>query len=96
MAVTNIRDLKAHLSAWLEKVAAGDEVVITDRGRPVAKIVPLLSRESIDQRTEALIRTGVLRPRQQALPDWFWTTPAPRVPGDAAVDAILAERAEGR
>lgn len=29
-----VTDLKAHLSAWLEAVARGEEVVVADRGRP--------------------------------------------------------------
>jgi prevent-host-death family protein len=32
-------DAKTHLSALLEKVASGEEVVITKHGRPVARLV---------------------------------------------------------
>jgi prevent-host-death family protein len=34
-----VRDLRDHLSAWLERVQEGDELVITERGRPVARMV---------------------------------------------------------
>jgi prevent-host-death family protein len=36
-----IRELKAHLSAYLRQVKAGGTVVITDRGEPIGRIVPI-------------------------------------------------------
>lgn len=36
-----IRDLKNNLSRHLEKVKAGETLVVTDRGRPVAKLEPV-------------------------------------------------------
>ncbi len=39
MRVITLADAKAHLSAVLDDVAAGQEVVVTRRGRPVARIV---------------------------------------------------------
>jgi prevent-host-death family protein len=40
MLVTNISEAKAHLSALIEKVVAGEEVIIGKAGKPVAKLVP--------------------------------------------------------
>lgn len=40
MRIINLAEAKAHLSAVLDDVAAGQQVVITRRGRPVARIVP--------------------------------------------------------
>ena len=40
MQITNISEAKAQLSALIEKVIAGKEVVIGKAGKPVAKIVP--------------------------------------------------------
>ncbi|MDE0370904.1 MAG: type II toxin-antitoxin system prevent-host-death family antitoxin [bacterium] len=36
-----IRELQAHLSDYVRKAAGGEEVIVTDRGRPVAKLVGL-------------------------------------------------------
>jgi prevent-host-death family protein len=36
-----IRELRARLSQWLDQVRAGEELVVTDRGAPVAKLIPL-------------------------------------------------------
>lgn len=37
----NIGVLKNELSQYLHKVRAGEEITITDRNEPVAKIIPL-------------------------------------------------------
>ena len=39
MHVTNISEAKAQLSALIEKVLAGEEVIIGKAGRPVAKLI---------------------------------------------------------
>lgn len=39
MHITNISEAKAQLSALIEKVLAGQEVIIGKAGRPVAKLV---------------------------------------------------------
>jgi prevent-host-death family protein len=40
-----IRDAKIHLSKFLKMVQEGNEVILTDRGRPVGKIVPIQEQE---------------------------------------------------
>ncbi|OHC75129.1 MAG: prevent-host-death protein [Rhodospirillales bacterium RIFCSPLOWO2_12_FULL_58_28] len=40
MVTINLAQAKAHLSELLDKVGAGEEVVITRHGRPVARISP--------------------------------------------------------
>lgn len=40
MKVASVADAKSHLSALLDDVESGAEVVITRRGRPVARLVP--------------------------------------------------------
>lgn len=44
-----IRELKAHLSEYLARAAAGEDVVVTDRARPVARIVPFAGQSAIDR-----------------------------------------------
>lgn len=34
-----VTDLRAHLSEWLERARDGDEIMITDRGLPVARLL---------------------------------------------------------
>jgi prevent-host-death family protein len=40
-----IRELKENASALIRRVAAGETIRVTDRGRPVARIVPLREDE---------------------------------------------------
>ena len=53
-----IRELRDHLSGWLEAVASGREITVTDRGKPVARIVPVAGRSKLEQ----LIAEGRVRP----------------------------------
>ena len=41
MKTAAVSELKSLLSKYLSKVKAGEEVMITDRGKPVAKLVPI-------------------------------------------------------
>ncbi len=40
----NVADAKAHLSALMDRAAAGEEIVLTRAGRPVARLMPLAER----------------------------------------------------
>lgn len=43
--ITNIHEAKTHLSRLVERAAAGEEIVIGKAGKPVAKLVPYVSKE---------------------------------------------------
>ena len=53
-----IRELKAKLSEYLERAAAGETIVVTTRGRAKAEIRGL----SVDERIQQGIREGWIRP----------------------------------
>lgn len=95
MRVTSVSDLKAHLSVCLEWVKAGGDILVTDRGQPVAKLVPVPAPASSKERTAALLRAGVVCTEAQPLPSEFWTVPRPAVANNAALRALLDERDEG-
>jgi prevent-host-death family protein len=46
-----ITDLRAHLSAWLERAREGHEVVVTDRGVPVARLTGLATTATLERLT---------------------------------------------
>lgn len=95
MTKASITDLKARLSAYLDIVRQGDDVLVTDRGRVIARLAPVSGDALEDSRREMLIRTGRLRPPSAALARGF---PARRRPKDAAarsLAALLEERGEG-
>ena len=41
MKCIGVRELRQHASRYLQEVAAGEWIEITDRGRPVARLVPI-------------------------------------------------------
>ena len=61
MKRVNISDLKAHLSAHIQLVRDGGELIVCDRNKPVARIVPChLDNDSRQERR--LVARGVLTP----------------------------------
>jgi prevent-host-death family protein len=49
-------EAKTHLSKLLAKVEAGEEIIITKHGAPVAKLVPVRKEVSVEQRVAAIER----------------------------------------
>jgi prevent-host-death family protein len=47
----SVTELRAHLSDWLDRARAGGEVVITDRGIPVARLAALDSAGTLERLT---------------------------------------------
>ena len=68
MRTAAIAKLKAGLSGYLESVKAGEQIVVTDRGRPVALIVPISPGISEDERMSELVVKGLIRPGRGPIP----------------------------
>ena len=61
-----IREAKIDLSKILKRVKSGREVVITYRGHPITKIVPLVSENlPLEERVRCLEGEGLLRPHSR-------------------------------
>lgn len=58
MKSVNVHEAKTHLSRLLERVAAGEEIIISKAGKPMAKLIPL-SKPQMDR--VAGLDKGVLR-----------------------------------
>jgi len=65
MNAVGIRDLRDHLSAYLERVKAGETITITEHGKPIARV--LGSRFS--PRVLELIANGTITPASRPMPD---------------------------
>lgn len=88
METIGIRELRQHASRYLERVERGETLEVTDRGRPVARLVPVTRDSWAD-----MIRGG----RVTAAEDG--ADIADEVPGDYDVDAsavLSAMRADER
>jgi prevent-host-death family protein len=83
-----VRELRQHASRYLQRVAHGESLEVTDRGRPVARLVPITSDTWDD-----MVASGQVT---LATDD---TDVATEDPGDYAVDAsavLAAQRADER
>ena len=49
----SLREANQHLSRYIEAVERGDEVIITRRGRPVAKLVPIAEKRQLTAEQQA-------------------------------------------
>lgn len=58
MTEVGVRDLRNRLSRYLDSVQAGNEIVVTDRGTAIARIVPLSGERTLDR----LVREGLVTP----------------------------------
>jgi prevent-host-death family protein len=93
MRTVNIAELKAHLSDHIRRVRAGEEVLVCDRNRPVARLVPCPLQEQ-SEREKQLIARGVLTPPRKKKPARL-PKPVGNV-SDAVMDQIWQEEREDR
>lgn len=84
MAEAGIRELRDHLSRYLDRVRQGEEIIITDRGRAIARMVPLSGERTLRR----LIQEGLVQPA----PGNQRRRPAERVRADGTVSDLVAEQ----
>ena len=85
----NIRELKSRLSHYLRLTKAGESVVITERGTPIGRIVPMAA--PIEQRIDAMTQAGLAlwnRKKLKSIP------PVAKVRGKRTVASLLIEDRE--
>ena len=95
MQHASITEARNGFSSLLRHVRQGETVLITDRGRPVARLEPCLASE--DPRIARLEAEGVLSPPREKLDlEALLQARLPRLPeGVRASDAVTADREEG-
>ena len=91
----SVANLKARLSEYLRTARAGEVVVVTDRGQPVAQLGPLEGAAALDGRVENLAAMGLVRTPTRALDPAFAEARRPADSEGRSLQAILEERAEG-
>lgn len=92
----SISILKAHLSRYLAAVKAGEEVIVTERGRPVARITAVGIDGVPEGRLARLVREGKVRPPIAEAPLVRPAVPMPSDPEGRSLQSLLDERREGR
>lgn len=87
MKTVAVRELKNKLSEYLRKVKAGERVVVTERGKPVAVIST--AGKPVDEGIEAMVRERAAR--------WGGGKPrgarrSPKIKGPSVADAVIEGR----
>ena len=99
MKNASVSKLKASLSAYLAKVKKGEEIVVTDRGHPVAKLIPFPmqgQKGSQESQRDKLIRDGIIIPGKTGRIPKKFLKPSPiKDPQGLLLKALLDEREEG-
>ena len=96
MKRASVSELKASLSAYLVGVKNGEEILVTERGRPIARLVPAPGAEPASDRKNRLIRSGVLRAGSRRLPPDLCKPSPVRDPKGNFLRNLLEERRSGR
>lgn len=96
MKLASISQTKNQLSALIEQVRHGETVVITDRDRPVARLMPIAAEESeaASGGLALLERKGILR-RGRSEPCAL-AQPLKQRKNASALALLLEEREQGR
>lgn len=79
-----IRELRNHLSRYLERVRGGEELVVTEHGQAVARIVPAAAEGALDR----LVADGLVTRAAQA----SRTRPEKRVRAKGSVASLVADQ----
>ena len=95
MRTANIAELKNNLSNFLADVKLGEEILISDRNKPFAKIIPLHNSSDFSTEELALAAAGILRlPEESEIGESFLKEKRPNLKAETAIQAILDERDE--
>ena len=94
MKTVNIAQLKNSLSAYLNHVRRGGQLLIKDRNSPVARIVPL---DGEDEEALGLAAEGKVKlaDKPGGIPDSFFSMPGAKIPLKKIVAVVRKQRDEG-
>jgi prevent-host-death family protein len=79
-----VRELRDHLSRYLDKVRAGEELVVTERGQAVARIISAGAVGTFDR----LVAEGLVTPA----PPRSRTRPHKRTRAEGSVASLVADQ----
>ncbi len=95
MKTVNISDLKARLSAHIQLVKDGEEVLVCDRHKPVARIVPCRLTDHSDQERRLVARGALTLPLKKRTASISWPVPPGNI-SDEVMEQVRQEEREGR
>ena len=94
MKTVTVSNLKASLSHYLRQVKEGEELLVTEHGRPIARVAPTAGVQVLSAHLAEMQSLGLIKVGSGKLPRNFWKLPRPKTRN--SVEAVLNEREEGR
>jgi len=95
MKIVTVSKLKVYLSQYLNQVKAVIKVLITDRGKPVARLVPVSRTKEAKKVLIRMEKQGLIKLGSGRLPKDFWNMPRAEDPQGLVLKALLEERNGG-
>ena len=95
MRKASISILKAHLSRYLDAVTSGEEIIVNEHGRPVARLSAVDSEGTPTGRVARLVREGRMRAPTHSPPETLQEASGPADPEGRSLAHLLAGRDEG-
>jgi antitoxin (DNA-binding transcriptional repressor) of toxin-antitoxin stability system len=94
MRSVNVGELKNQLSAYLQYVRNGEEVIVRDRQVPVARILPFIEG-SVSEAEAQLVRSGAMKlPEKEMNWDQFFSEKTGTLKKKKALEAALESRGD--
>lgn len=96
--IVSVAQLKFSFIRYLARVKEGEELIVTERGKPIARIVPIrhTSVSGGVSDLQELEKSGLIRRAKKRLSRSFWTAVRLKDPKGLVLATHLKERREGR
>ncbi len=95
MKTVNIAELKAHLSAHIQRVRDGEEVLVCERNQPVARIVACHPDSDTEQGRRLVARGILAPPLQRRKGSAAWPEPPGNI-SDEVMEQVWRSERESR
>ncbi len=89
-----ISEFKARISEYIGRVKAGEEILVTERGKPVARVVPVYCGDDMDAQLLHMEKEGLIRRGKNRLTGDYWKLKKNADPGGSILKALMDEREE--
>jgi prevent-host-death family protein len=94
IVAVGLRELKARLSEYVSRARAGETIIVTDRNKPIAQLVPLGPPNPVIDALRGLVDQGVVE-WSGGKPVGFPPGEGPKLRGGPSVsDVVIQERNE--
>ena len=97
MKNVNIAELKNKLSAYLDRVEQGEEILVINRTKAVARVVPVDPSSATEEEMQLVVAGKLRLPVRRMSNEFlgkFLAARMPRVARGTSVDALISDRSE--